>query len=636
MTTYFQFAGVQSNTANKSTLERAKEMHANRRHPMLIWKDTGWELGLDGHWRYEIDDSKSSLNIEKFENAKKYAYHFHELHEILDHPELYEAYPALKYVNIHIDSDENSGYRGYYSRARKLIVLNSTALGDDMSQVFSTLHHEVQHAIQDIEGFARGGNTDKSFVDDVKALIRTRQEEATNKVSQWEIDNKDVLAELEDAERNYNQTMYFVAWQKLFEYANSPSPSRHWKHISEWATLLYNADFQVQGGAGMEARELSMSAHEIPRSNYKGKRTKAIGEFAARVGLFYRDYIDSSLRSELRAELENVTLNTIKSRAVRRFEKARNAISELVDLKAIMNEHAKLSDKVSYMFSTELYRSLTGEVEARNTQERLYKSAEERAEVAPFLTEDVPRTNQISMFEHELRETMRSRANNQEVAKGYVSFGNKHFAEIVLLEHADPSTIIHEAAHVYLAAYSDLYKDQDSSLSIRKDFETILNWFEVTPDEWFEMTPEQQEIHHEVFATGYEQFLIDSSSAPEGLKGVFSEFGKWIKGIYDKLSNSPAIKEVTADMEELFRSISETQQENYEPSPFALALRGEMMESLGDSVSIAASYIIDSTYEALAEKAGISRENFNERFNISVSGQALSTPKLNTAAKFRL
>jgi len=636
MTTYFQFAGVQSDTANKSTLEKAKEMHANKRHPMLIWKDTGWELGLDGHWRYEIDDSKSSLNIEMFEYAKRVAYMPRELHEILDHPELFEAYPALKHIDIYIDHNEDSGYLGSYSRARKMITLNGLALGDDMAQVFSTLHHEIQHAVQDVEGFARGGNSSKSFVDDVKSLVRTRQEEAANKVSQWEIDNKSELDELEAAEKNYNQTMYFVAWQKLFEYANSPSPSRHWKHISEWATLLYNEEFQVNGGVGLEARELSMSAHEIPRSNYKGKRTKAIGDFAARVGLFFRDYIDSDLRSSLKSDLETVTLNTIKSRAERRYSKARKSLSELVDLKAIMNDQAKLNDKVSYMYSTELYRALTGEVEARNTQERLYKTAEERAETAPFLTEDVSRANQITMFEHELLETMKSRSNHQEVAKGYVSFGNDHFAEIVLLEHADPSTIIHEAAHVYLAAYSDLYRDSLPSSAVKGDFETILNWFEVTPDEWFAMTPEQQEIHHEVFATGYEQFLMDNSSTPEGLKGVFSNFGNWIKGIYDKISNSPAIKEVTPDMEDLFRSISQTQQESYEPSPFATALSGEMTDSLGENVAISASCVIDSTYEALAAKAGMNRDDFNDRFNITVSGQAPSTPSLKSQPKFKM
>ena len=51
--------------------------------------------------------------------------------------------------------------RGYYDSEERSIAINLAHIGPIGTQL-STLLHEVQHAIQDIEGFARGSSLDES------------------------------------------------------------------------------------------------------------------------------------------------------------------------------------------------------------------------------------------------------------------------------------------------------------------------------------------------------------------------------------------------------------------------------------------------------------------------------------------
>ncbi|MBQ5665545.1 MAG: hypothetical protein IIV41_06745, partial [Akkermansia sp.] len=77
------------------------------------------------------------------------------LEDVLAFPELYEAYPQLRDYRVYGDMLGSTAYRGMYD-GWNAIVLNDM-LGEQ--EVLGTLLHEVQHAIQKIEGFAKGANT---------------------------------------------------------------------------------------------------------------------------------------------------------------------------------------------------------------------------------------------------------------------------------------------------------------------------------------------------------------------------------------------------------------------------------------------------------------------------------------------
>ena len=91
--------------------------------------------------RYEIDDSKAVL----VEGLKHGTY---SLGDILDHDALYEAYPALENLRVDVVAPGELGgvADATYSPVGKTITLRYGATRKE------SLIHEVQHAIQDIEG----------------------------------------------------------------------------------------------------------------------------------------------------------------------------------------------------------------------------------------------------------------------------------------------------------------------------------------------------------------------------------------------------------------------------------------------------------------------------------------------------
>lgn len=88
------------------------------------------------------------------------------LQDILDHPELYKQYPELK--NSKLQLVQNEGFLGSYSRKTKTISITEKAINDK-----SVLLHEIQHAIQEKEGFARGGNAEE-MLDVVKKTFKEK------------------------------------------------------------------------------------------------------------------------------------------------------------------------------------------------------------------------------------------------------------------------------------------------------------------------------------------------------------------------------------------------------------------------------------------------------------------------------
>lgn len=148
--------------ARMSGLRIAREMEAAGKDAKTIKRATGWERGGDGKWRMEIPDlkikreetlpdgttyAKSELSLKFYDGA---------LGEYVDAPELFEAYPELRNIRLAVRPEEMSdtGFSyGYFDKSRNMIVVYS-----DVSHAEEALVHEVQHAIQALEGFPGGGD----------------------------------------------------------------------------------------------------------------------------------------------------------------------------------------------------------------------------------------------------------------------------------------------------------------------------------------------------------------------------------------------------------------------------------------------------------------------------------------------
>lgn len=145
----FSYAGEKALDADIQSLDTAREMEREGTDQETIRQSTGWFRGMDGKWRYEIDDS--GISLKTMGSIPNYT----TLGELLDHPKLFDAYPDLKDVGVIFQNLGNG--QGKYNITFDDIDLDYS-LKMDQDELLNVLLHEAQHAIQEREGFARGSN----------------------------------------------------------------------------------------------------------------------------------------------------------------------------------------------------------------------------------------------------------------------------------------------------------------------------------------------------------------------------------------------------------------------------------------------------------------------------------------------
>ena len=152
------FAGEGAKTADHGALKVAKDMKAAGVPDEQIHAKTKWTFAFaDGKPRFEIDDSAAKLRIMPRANQMLKA---QTVDDFMAHPELLSAHPDLAKTDIRLSRSE-SGSKGAYlpeQNTIELAGLSDTAPYSMANDVKSTTLHELQHAIQQREGFARGGS----------------------------------------------------------------------------------------------------------------------------------------------------------------------------------------------------------------------------------------------------------------------------------------------------------------------------------------------------------------------------------------------------------------------------------------------------------------------------------------------
>ena len=176
----------------------AREMEKSGKDAGTIKAATGWERGADSKWRYETADFEyhpagdlgysrllekqswhrelenlldrqiegetlSEAEWKRFEELTELATGLKEqdalreriyLDDYVKDDELFQAYPEMKRTRLEFVDLPSADYCGGYLHPDNRIVINISRTDD----VRSVLAHEIQHAIQTMEGFARGSN----------------------------------------------------------------------------------------------------------------------------------------------------------------------------------------------------------------------------------------------------------------------------------------------------------------------------------------------------------------------------------------------------------------------------------------------------------------------------------------------
>jgi len=192
----------------------AREMEAAKKDAATIRLATGWEKGADGKWRYEVMDIDFVENIDNRLKASEKARTKNgvDLVEFVNDNNLFKAYPALRWIKVVMDN--KSGSYGSFNKLKGdggfgQITINPDKHQND-KQILSTLLHEIQHAIQQKEGFASGGNiNDVALKEKLSAAGVKTREELNEKIKTLKSEYKIIYNRWEDrafAKRYKGQT----------------------------------------------------------------------------------------------------------------------------------------------------------------------------------------------------------------------------------------------------------------------------------------------------------------------------------------------------------------------------------------------------------------------------------------------
>lgn len=146
------FAGPKALHADENALARSEVALAQGVHPDTVWQETGWNPNVANQAVWEIDDQPAKYFPKK--EAGLY-----NIGDVFEHPEMYQNYPDLQGVGVMISARPTNqlGYQAQWDRGANRIVL-AKDVADDPVKARSAMLHELQHAVQDVEGFPRGGS----------------------------------------------------------------------------------------------------------------------------------------------------------------------------------------------------------------------------------------------------------------------------------------------------------------------------------------------------------------------------------------------------------------------------------------------------------------------------------------------
>jgi site-specific DNA-cytosine methylase len=349
----FMFAGekgaaeadkAEEKTYRMDNLKVAEKMERGKKDAKAIKLATGWERGADGKWRYEMPDAKikdmkdigGGHIVKRFDDDM--LWNDGKLADVIDAPGLFEAYPQLKDVRIDTDDIMNDmPSNGGYNAKTNTITIHA----DELKYMNSILNHEIQHAIQHIEGFASGGNPE-NIRDKIEEIVHENSpaaEYARQMLKTWSGMKIAAinLGRYKDMIKSDREALRETAAEYFFDALNMLNDNPNSKLVNDWDQFD------------------DKTAMEIAESGY---------------------HVDEAIKELNRLADEH--WKTIP-------EGSKDALG-------IVN---KLGDLLENLSDDELYWNLAGETEARNVEKRLGMTNEERRNSLSEDTEDVPRNSQI-------------------------------------------------------------------------------------------------------------------------------------------------------------------------------------------------------------------------------------------------
>lgn len=641
---YDQFAGLQALDAPVHDLGRAIRMERDGADKALIERETGWRRGADGEWRWEFDDSAASFkDLSGIQVGDTLP-----LGELIEHPELFENYPMLAAVPVTFTEGAGGGFGGG-AMTIGIKNLSRAATREGLGVVL----HEVQHAIQIVEGFATGaspkpealrrmGYGDALDAETARLRAGFQQLEDTGWGSAGGLEDADIEP---TAARNIYQ-------RSAGEIEARNTQSRRNMTLAERRedSALWTQDRQDEVAIvrfdPSEARTLeqspawqawSRSVDRIVRGEKAGRfvRLGKVSPALRQAGLAAADlYMTSGKLARVRREHPEISLGTL--RALPQLLAAPAAVfpSDHNDGSVIVVVDAQDTDGnpviVPVTTSPEgsnvvlsVYGKIGGAAWINTRLERAkqrgaayyeredFAGAEPKSDPAPEgATSSSPAPIAAEGPAKPARKILSLRAPGNRTldqsfesgTRGRVTF-TPDSTIIQLFEKRDLSTFIHETGHVWLEELREDAAREDAPQQLRDDWQTVSAWFAANghPLDEDGTIPVAA---HELWARGVERFTMEGKAPSAGLRSAFEAFRSWLLSIYRAVENlrspvSPEIRDVMARLIATDEEIAAATEEQKLRALFTDAAQAGMTEAEFAAYQQAAQEARSEAFDAL-------------------------------------
>jgi hypothetical protein len=356
---------ISGDTVIVDNLEVAIEMEKANENPLKIKIATGWQRGADNQWKYELDSSKASLNLNIDSMAKlgkKYS-----LKSVLNYPELFKAYPELGNVKISVSKKGGTTTEGFFDGSQIVLGIESNKLKDFFEskarlEKYKNLDPEVLRIVnKNLEVDAYEESLKASGMSFSDAYDKAREKYPYDERQS----DLEILQRLGYAEMTKSSTSNFMF---LAEKDNFYQIVKDFKQGSDEA--LQKSDFN-----NLNAVLLPVTLHEI---QHWIQKKEGFAKGSNTTGIYL------SLTKEQTDEYKSLVEKKKEEEAKLNGKKWYDAPSEIRDI---------IFAPTNFLYQK--YRSAMGEEEARNVEKRLKMSPKERLYSLLESTEDNPRTDQI-------------------------------------------------------------------------------------------------------------------------------------------------------------------------------------------------------------------------------------------------
>lgn len=543
-----QLAGGNAVNAPLEALERAKKMEAAAAYTDDIFKETGWLKGQDGKWRFEIPDNLDNVNWDVFkkgntENKSRL------LKSIYQNPKLYEAYPWLADVIVQLKPMEGNTYGGV---AKNDYIVIKEEAGDE--QKSGTLIHEIQHLIQDREGFAVGGtdeNANEQIIDRIRELSQ-------------KIQSYDYGAEYADAIMD-KQEMFLESLEnpEAVEILN--------QEINELEKKIPAKERDEIWQLASDRQYLRETLDENAGDDYSLYRNLA-GEQEARHATDRAIIHTNVVRAEKELAEKKTKYEAEKAKQSPAMKKMLDELEALREKDDKTDDEYARIDEIKAAMDDKLMQADTFYTWAKNTLGMRRREAAKTPQphnenaIIVFGGQEMDMSMQPNIENILLQRAWHGTPHDFEKfdlgsqdGQGWIDInpGPDGRRIVHILETADESTFMHEMAHAFLFDLEDLAQIDDTSA---KEMEIVNQWTEWKKGDYKEYKRtawadefaqreqaiiDAEENHdyeraeklkaewrQERFARGFEMYLKEGNAPAPGLKAVFRLFKQFLSAIY--------------------------------------------------------------------------------------------------------